>query len=315
MPAKKELLLRAVPLLGVLIASYIFSILVFKFLVASNPQNGLPEIERCITSLEVESIYIDKSCRENTLTLLVSTEESFPLVEVIIERDIEGNALKLKWEFAQDLIFGIEKAYGENEWFGEAAIVQYTRASAFAVGAWNTRYNIPPGAFSPYLKQILAKAFLIRETKIPDEAQARIANLIVNELGKSIDLKQVDSHAKSMSLYSGPIQFFTLLVFFVTFIFIIGSIRYRSLKPTVELLAPLILYVGFLGTLMGMSLGLGILGNADLTDELSKGVSLGPIGSQIGLALNTTMFGVVLFLIASFSEALVDRLTSENVKK
>ena len=64
-----------------------------------------------------------------------------------------------------------------------------------------------------------------------------------------------------------------------------------------------------------MSLGLGILGNADLTDELSKGVSLGPIGSQIGLALNTTMFGVVLFLIASFSEALVDRLTSENVKK
>jgi hypothetical protein len=67
-----------------------------------------------------------------------------------------------------------------------------------------------------------------------------------------------------------------------------------------EQIVELIPYIGFFGTILGMSLALWILGDIDISDTLQKATKIGPITGNISLAMEATQLGLIFFLFASF---------------
>lgn len=61
----------------------------------------------------------------------------------------------------------------------------------------------------------------------------------------------------------------------------------------------LVPYIGFFGTIYGMSEALWILGAIDISDPVEKATLIGPITGNISLAMETSQLGIIFFLIAS----------------
>lgn len=209
--------------------------------------------------------------------------------------------LQLAWVYSNRLIDDVVTRHGEARWSGKTDVVSYSSDHWLTPGAITVEYDLPPGALVSKVKEVLSFGQLGGEGSYDDSLRDSIAKRLVYEFGQRIDLAAVDKNAKDVSLHAGRIQFVTVVAaIWALLLAAVGVLRRRAMEAGEGVLA-LVLYLGFFGTLIGMSGGLGILGFADLTDNLSRGVTLGPISNQISLALDTTKYAVVLFLIGSIT--------------
>ncbi|TKV66980.1 MotA/TolQ/ExbB proton channel family protein [Marinobacter panjinensis] len=291
---------------AIIVLAYILSVGLFWLSPGPDIGDALPDIDSCTTRSTIEDFKILTTCQIDEpakVSSIIYIDRGVPLVTINSVR--KETSLTLEWEYAFNLFSGLDRTFGPRAWQGSSNIVRYLEGPWWAPTSWETVYDSPIGAISPRIKQILQRAIFVYDDNIKDGVRDLIANRVVTDISRSINMEKVDRNAKKLALYRGPVQFVTLWIFLITLCLMLLGTRYREYRESADIVVPLILYVGFFGTLLGMSGGLGILGDADLTDDLSKGIRLGPIGSQIGLALNTTLYAVSLFLLASLMDFLL----------
>ncbi|WP_113479818.1 MotA/TolQ/ExbB proton channel family protein [Hyphomicrobiales bacterium] len=93
---------------------------------------------------------------------------------------------------------------------------------------------------------------------------------------------------------------FCILVFL--FEILLSMLGFSSVLVAVnaaEFWIDLVPYIGFFGTIYGMSEALWILGAIDISDPVEKATLIGPITGNISLAMETSQLGIIFFLIAS----------------
>jgi hypothetical protein len=122
-----------------------------------------------------------------------------------------------------------------------------------------------------------------------------LAEVAANEVSDRFGLVDLASRATVVQIASGPIQSLTYVVGLLALLFTTFEIWAPSVKRFSDGIADLIPFTGFFGTLIGVAGGLQVLGQSDVTDDVSKALSLGKIGSSLGLAINTTILAIVVF--------------------
>ncbi|OSI79528.1 hypothetical protein [Bradyrhizobium canariense] len=180
-------------------------------------------------------------------------------------------------------------------------------------GVKNVTIETPTGTISPFLKQIISFGAQRSGLEIDQSQLANIISALEQRLLYDAGLKVAYDQALGSAFWAGEVQFLTLVCFiFYILLKLIGVITKR-LSELCGFTLEIMPYLGFYGTLLGMGSALQILGFADVSDNLRKAISLGPIGSQMGLAVETTKFALVLYLTGGLAGNLLDIL-SEKVR-
>jgi hypothetical protein len=225
--------------------------------------------------------------------------ENAPLVTIRLREDSK-DGLELNWNYQYSLWDKIDIAEGALRRTGIRQLIVSEPSYLYIPLVRNMTLEIPSGTLTPLVKSILDYAERRAEVKFdPDEARAVtdiVANYLIDEAGLGIAYNKV----LNASLWSGDVQFLTLFCFVLCVTLMFLSIFSTRVGDFSFFLMETLPYLGFFGTLVGMAQALKILGTANLSDSLQKTISLGPIGSQMGLAIETTKFALIFYLVAGF---------------
>jgi hypothetical protein len=246
----------------------------------------------------------DKSGRRITIYV-----QDVPIVFIDVRKSDSGMALY--WEYAYSLWEEITRRDGVSSIRDKASIISSSNSVMPLYVVKNVTIEVPPGTLSPLLQQIISYGTQRAKVEIePNQIVALVSSLrerVLHEEGFSIAYRRVTDSA----FWAGEIQFLTLVSFvFFILLKLIGLFTYRLVELCAFVLE-IMPYLGFYGTLLGMGYALQILGFADISDSVRKAISLGPIGSQMGLAVETTKFALVFYLAGGLVGHLLDIVTEK----
>ena len=158
-----------------------------------------------------------------------------------------------------------------------------------------TTVNLPYGALTQYVFDGFSKAVKAWGLEPDDEQLLTYSSIVTNEVEQRFSISNIPSNSRIAMILSGPTQPFTYLVAIVALLMVCFEVFRPGIRPYTDGVADLIPFTGFFGTLVGVSGGLEVLGLSNVTDDVSKAMSLGRIGSSLGFAINTTILAIVVF--------------------
>lgn len=237
--------------------------------------------------------------------------ENAPIVTVSLVGN--ANGIDLAWNYQWSFFQRIDSGEGKARRKGKQTIIYSTRSALGMPYVQNTTLEIPSGTMLPLLQWIVRYGETISDSQF-DEVEEQAALAIMNNYLLDSGLSSAYDQAIGAAFWSGDIQFLTLLAFVLFLLFTAVTLVSDRLAPAAGFLMESMPYLGFYGTLLGMGQALQILGFANLSDGLQKAINLGPIGSQMGLAIETTKFALVLYLAAGIISHLID-VVAEGMRR
>lgn len=272
-------------------------------------------------------------------------------IRYIFETDAQKNTCRAKVSFVSDNARNSQKRlFDVNSGVVSGGVTMSTRTNSFVVEnsqdfqllkkhylvtfeddsdffrhSKSLTFELPPGAISATIDLLAAR--------ISNEGKVQLDPDVVQDIGREVSAFIAECHNLHswgedywfLRMMSGWVQYLIVgLAVYCGLIFcIIGvgtlvqEFRGQKIKVFVfaieaaENIIEIIPYVGFFGTIMGMSGALWILGRIDTTDAVQKATELGPISSDISLALETTKLALIIFIIYTLGM----RLLRISVKK
>lgn len=217
-----------------------------------------------------------------------------PLVTISISGT--SDKIRMSWRYHYTLWDRIDSADGGARRSGSKDLILVSDSALWAPFVRNTSLEIPSGTVEPLVRQIIVYLERRLDERFDrnqlDDLVESVTRYILVEAGYGAAISQVLGTA----FWSGDVQFMTLFVFYSFLLITIVTIFSSRLEEASSFLLEALPYLGFFGTLMGMASALKILGFANLSNDLEKAIGLGPIGSQMSLAIETTKFALVLYL-------------------
>lgn len=215
------------------------------------------------------------------------------------KQGVDGESQEIAWRYGGgDTKENMLTLFGVNGEGGSAEIYSLSHGpwfTPFTRGVW---VGIPSGSVGPVVNKAINDGIIASGLSIEDKYlkafSTRIAQEIRNDLDIDTSYQRIDRYISSY----GPVQYATLWLFYFFCYLIVVSFWFEWGKLAAEMASGLIPFVGFFGTLLGMSGALGILGSTDLSDPVSKSINLGPIGSELGFAIRTTIFAFIFYAIS-----------------
>ncbi len=280
-----------------LVLAWVFTAGIFYVVTSGgNVYSSIASVEReCESGGKIDKLsYIATCAPEGVEAMHIDIyHSSRPLLSINVVATAGG--LDLKWEHSYSSWPRLTEYIGYSRRRGSLSVFTLSDSWWFTPFARDIEVTLPAGAIAPQLKQLLTESRDAAPVAMSDASRDAISDRIANEIFKASKWDAMSGRISAVSLWDGRIQFVTLLMFWIACISLLLGVGLPWARALGSSAIQLILYVGFYGTLMGMAGALEVLGNADLTNPLSKGTKLGPIGSQIALAINTTMYAVILF--------------------
>lgn len=218
----------------------------------------------------------------------------------------------IQWEFAGDAFQKLEDFYGEGASVGCRFLLGFSETTSFAPFARNVRIDIPAGALSPLIEQTLRRGMLGSNVNMDAKLRRAMTERLSNEVAAFVRFSEIEHDLSRIAYLYGPIQFVTIALTIFSGFLIFATLVFSWARDAGEKALNLIPYVGFFGTLLGMGSALAILGDANLSDPLSKAINLGPIGSNLSLAIETTRLALVCFGLATLLMLVLDALRSSK---
>lgn len=199
------------------------------------------------------------------------------------------------WQFSGTATRNLRNLLGSEAATGCKIVAAYSSSLSLFPYARDVNLEIPKGGLSPLVSLLIDRGMkglnTTADTKVVDAMNSRL----VDEISSRLRLDSLKEDIKVIAFLYGPIQFATLFLLSLCIVILLISLIFEWARPVTEGLLDLIPYVGFFGTLLGMGAALSILGDANLSDPISKAINLGPIGSKLSLAIETTKFALVCF--------------------
>ncbi|RUY02280.1 hypothetical protein EOA25_21695 [Mesorhizobium sp. M2A.F.Ca.ET.040.01.1.1] len=284
---------------GVGILAYLVTVLVFGLLTSWGRDYG----QTVYSAPSTQRAFINT---DNQPDLTIGYVESDTAIEFNISRSgtrlgsISALALDssviMQWENASEVARRLASLGLDARRKGTDVLYGFSGAVRVFPFALNTYVGVSDGALKAWFEDKLWISFLGAGTAAPNqEVIDGISRSMAGLVQQKYRVAEFQGRAWSLSLYGGPIQFVTLFIAIVALGVLAAGYSVPVLTGWAEQLAELIPFVGFYGTLLGMSQALVTLGGADLSNDISKTLSLGAIGSQLGLAIETTKFAIVCF--------------------
>jgi len=219
------------------------------------------------------------------------------------------NGATIAWEYDTRIWPDLAQYYGPGQHRGKRILYRFTNEYPILKNARSIVVETPPGSINAVMKSVLRKLQIAEGNDFDLVESDRVANRISTDIEAILAYDHTLGRLQFNSLFSGPIQFATTWLFFIsTFLLVLGTTANWS-KQFGENALELIPYLGFFGTLYGMADALELLGDADLTSAISKAITLGPVGSLLSIAVQTTMFALALYLVASFFSMIMHATT------
>lgn len=242
-----------------------------------------------------ESSYRPTEQKNSQLAIAIHSGDEY-LGEIAISSNNEGiNAIS---EHAFSTWARLRELKGDGFERRKRVIVTLTASPLWAPFSHDVQIITPIGSIEPWIRGFIIDAVAASEQKLDDREIQILSGRIFREFQSELGLENTFKRLQWIQFAGGPIQFVTLVFFLTAVVMLTCGLKWRWALEVGRGLSELIPYIGFLGTLIGMGGALRILGDANLADEISKAVSLGPIGSQLSVAIETTKFALLLFLIA-----------------
>lgn len=219
------------------------------------------------------------------------------------------------WSYSGTASRTLRELYGKSSTEGCRVIVGYSDEYALMPYARDVNLAIPKGAINPLIMLLLDQGTKGLKTSMDSKISKAMNVQLSYEIASKLRLEDLNKKIAEISFLYGPIQFSTVFLLFFCLVVLLASIFQPWALKVTEGMLDLVPYVGFFGTLLGMGAALGILGNANLSDPISKAISLGPIGSKLALAIETTKFALVCFAIGTFFLVLRSAFKSSKIVK
>lgn len=180
----------------------------------------------------------------------------------------------------------------------------------------NTVIELPYGVIGPWFFDAFRKIDRAMGNKTDDDYLRALAETAANEVSRRFGLFDLAEKAWISQIAFGPIQSLTYTVALVALVLTGAEAFEPRLRKISDVMADLIPFTGFFGTLIGVSISLRHLGQADITDDISKALILGRMGSGLTLAIYTTILAIVIFgLVLVTQYAVRSLLASRNADK
>lgn len=218
----------------------------------------------------------------------------------------------LWWEFSGSAFDRIRALYGSDAATGCRVLVAYEGAKAWAPYARDATVSVPRGGMVPLMGMLLERSVEGLGGSMDQAAGDAVARRLVDEITAGLDYARLEDVVDRVAYAFGPVQFLTLSTMYMTVFLLVVSLRTGWARGAAGISMNLIPYIGFFGTLLGMGAALGVLGEANLSDPVSKATNLGPIGSRLALAIETTKYALVCFGVVSVAALLRDAMVGRG---
>ena len=249
-------------------------------------------------SIDIPEIYSSSMLPE--VTPLLSRNNDLAKVNIAHSSE-DSDIIYLAYLNALSSWGNTKRLFGAKKRGGIFGVVGFSEEWNFMPHARDVDFAILPGSLTPLIKAIISQGMDSAEKNTEKKYLDAMAERIAQELIELFRLEEIKYNVNAGFLYfNGPIQFATLVLFIFCLLMIIVSIFYGWARDVADSAMGLVPYVGFFGTLLGMGRALGVLGEIDLSDPTSKAIHLGSIGNNIGVAIETTKYALVLYGIAVF---------------
>ena len=208
------------------------------------------------------------------------------------------------WMHHGDAREGVVRLGGRAAVTNCRVLVFFEPSPGWAPFARDAVMEIPRGALTPLIGMILQEATEgVSQGGETVEFGGAVADGMTRRIASSVtqglEYERLEKGLERIALMYGPIQFLSVGMAFVSVILLVASLWSWWARASVEIAMNLIPYIGFFGTLMGMGGALAVLGEANLSDPVSKAISLGPIGSRLALAIETTKWALICYGVVS----------------
>ena len=238
--------------------------------------------------------------------------QPFVMGEIASELSVDGYGLG--WVFADEARDGVVGLFGEEAKQECRILVSYQETTGWTPYARDAVVDIPRGGIVPLVGMLLQRAVTGLNDNTDDgggvNVDAEVVAVMTQRLSDSVidalNYDKLEVDLKMISFVFGPIQFLALNTAFVSVMLLIMSLWFWWARRAVDIAMNLIPYIGFFGTLLGMGTALLVLGEANLSDPVSKAINLGPIGSRLALAIETTKWALVCYSVVSLLVLLRD---------
>ncbi len=210
------------------------------------------------------------------------------------------------WQFSGTATRNLREVYGVSSINGCRLVAAFTNSLSLLPYARDVHLEIPRGAMNPLISLLIDRGMKGLNTTADSKAVEALTSRLVDEVTDRLQLEKLAEDIKKIAFLYGPVQWITLFFLNFCIALLILSIPLEWARPVTEGVLDLIPYVGFFGTLLGMGAALSILGEANLSDPISKAINLGPIGSKLSLAIETTKFALVCFGVGTLLVLLRD---------
>ena len=218
----------------------------------------------------------------------------------------------LWWRFSADAFDRIRALYGSDAATGCRVLVAYEGATAWARYAQDATVSVPRGGMIPLMGMLLERSVEGLGGSMDQDAGDAVARRLVDEITTGLDYARLEDVVDRVAYAFGPVQFLTLSTTYMTVLLLVVSLKTGWARGAAGITMNLIPYIGFFGTLLGMGSALGVLGEANLSDPVSKATNLGPIGSRLALAIETTKYALVCFGVVSVAVLLRDAMVGRT---
>lgn len=242
-----------------------------------------------------------------TLTINVGPTDAVEALNFECEGPgVGGKAIS--WRFSHTVYDRLRPRYGQNVIQGCMKAFSFSESHFLTGSARNINIELPSGGLEPLLTKIVDLGIQGTKQGVEPKNKTALIQRLASRLDDQLGYQRNESTISRMAYLYGHIQFITILTALFTLGLMLLAWGHTWARSAAESALNLIPYIGFFGTLLGMGTALHILGDANLSDATSKAISLGPIGSKLGLAIETTKLALFCFAIVSFIGLVNDAL-------
>lgn len=220
----------------------------------------------------------------------------------------------IAWQFSGTAAPEIRNLYGADATSGCMFLSGFEAPVWWAPYARDVAVDVPRGGLVPLVSLILTRGMRGLNESTDSKVEQALTDRLAREIAERLRYRELEISMERIAYLYGPVQFATLALFFFSALIALVSFWSTWAREAAEQAMNLIPYVGFFGTLLGMGAALRILGQANLSDPISKAINLGPIGSQLALAIETTKFALVCFGLATLFVLVRDAIRKTDAK-
>lgn len=207
-----------------------------------------------------------------------------------------GESASLSWSHAGASKSLVNRLFGQDG--GSETLFTLAKGWQLTPYTRDVTVGLPSGAMSPLLRQAALQGIAGAERSLEERYVSAFAKLVQSDIRRFFATDTAELRLRQHIAYHGSVQFVTVWLFALFCYLIVVSFWFEWAKDAAEMASSLIPFVGFFGTLLGMSSALGILGGIDLGDPLMKSIKFGPIGGALSFAIDTTIFAFVFYALS-----------------